>query len=142
VNGRPLRRPFALTVTVATLFVGALPVPLAAQGAALPLGITEEMVRTGEQLFKAEGNCSACHGEDATGARGVGADLTDDDWWHSDGSYEAIVRTITSGVSSENARNAYGAMMPPRGGSWLTDEQVRAVAAYVWGLRRGRTGTR
>jgi hypothetical protein len=69
------------------------------------------MVQSGEQLFKIEGNCSACHGEDATGTRGVGADLTGDDWWHSDGSYEAIVCTITSGVSSENARNAYGAMM-------------------------------
>jgi mono/diheme cytochrome c family protein len=80
VNGRPTRwRPFALTVTVATLFVGAFPVALAAQGAALPLGVTEEMVQSGEQLFKIEGNCSACHGEDATGTRGVGADLTDDD---------------------------------------------------------------
>ena len=94
------------------------------------------MVQAGEQLFKTDGNCWACHGEDATGARGVGANLTDDEWWHSDGSYEAIVRTIGTGVSSDKARNAFSAMMPARGGSRLTDEQLREVAAYVWSLRR------
>jgi len=93
------------------------------------------MVLAGERLFKTDGNCWACHGEDATGARGVGANLTDDEWWHSDGSYEAIVRTIGTGVPSDKVRNAYGAMMPPRGGSQLSDEQLRAVAAYVWSLR-------
>jgi mono/diheme cytochrome c family protein len=80
------------------------------------------MVRNGEQLFKTAGNCWACHGEDATGARGVGADLTDDEWWHSDGSYEAIVRAIRDGVPADQVRNAYGAVMPPLGGSRLTHE--------------------
>jgi cbb3-type cytochrome c oxidase subunit III len=98
------------------------------------------MVHDGEQLFKTEGNCWACHGEDATGARGVGANLTDDEWWHGDGSYEAIFHTIRNGVPSDRARNAYGAMMPPGGGSLLGDEQLRAVAAYVWSRRRESTG--
>jgi mono/diheme cytochrome c family protein len=136
VNGRAARlRPFTLGAVVVTLFA-TLPVSLTGQSAALPRGVTEQMVQDGEQLFKTAGNCWACHGEDATGARGVGANLTDDEWWHSDGSYEAIVRTIGTGVPTDSVRNPYGAMMPPRGGSRLTDDQLRAVAAYVWSLRR------
>ena len=139
MNGRAARwRPFTLGAAVVTLF-GTLPVSLTGQ-AALPRGVTEKMVQSGELLFKTAGNCWACHGEDAAGARGVGANLTDDEWWHSDGSYEAIVRTIGSGVPSDSVRNAYGAMMPPRGGSQITDEQLRAVAAYVWSLRRKSKG--
>lgn len=109
--------------------------PARAQTDSLPAGVTTEMVEAGEAIFAGDGNCWACHGQDATGARGVGPDLTDDAWWHSDGSYEAIVRQILTGVSRDRARNAFGAEMPPRGGSRITDEQVRAVAAYVWSLR-------
>jgi mono/diheme cytochrome c family protein len=123
---------------VATLAVAALvaaPQALFAQDNGLPPGVTEARVLEGEELFKGSATCWACHGEDAAGARGVGANLTDDEWWHSDGSYEAIVRTILSGVPGDKARNAFGAAMPPKGGTDLTDEQVRAVAAYVWSLR-------
>jgi mono/diheme cytochrome c family protein len=109
--------------------------PLGAQQVDLPEGVTSELIFEGKTLFLDQGLCFICHGTDATGARGVGADLTDEEWWHSDGSYEAIVNQILTGVSSEEARNPMGAMMPPRGGSEITDEQVRAVAAYVWSLR-------
>jgi cbb3-type cytochrome c oxidase subunit III len=112
--------------------------PATGQSASLPEGVTELMVEQGEVVFKGEGNCWACHGADATGSRGVGPNLTDDDWWHSDGTYEAIVNQILSGVSSDQARNAFSAMMPPRGGSGINEEQVRAVAAYVWSLRQSR----
>jgi len=110
-----------------------LPGAVAGQ-APLPEGVTEEMIARGEEIFLGEGACHICHGQDATGARGVGADLTDEEWFHSDGSYEAIVEQILRGVTSEEARNDFGAMMPPKGGSSITDEQVRAVAAYVWSL--------
>ena len=123
---------------VATLAMAALvtaPQPLFAQDTGLPPGVTDVMVAQGERLFKSSATCWACHGEDAAGARGVGANLTDNEWWHSDGSYEAIVRTILSGVPGDEARNTFGAAMPPKGGADLTDEQVRAVAAYVWSLR-------
>ena len=30
-----------------------------------------------------------------------------------------------------------GAIMPPKGGSAITDDQVKAVAAYVWTLSHG-----
>jgi mono/diheme cytochrome c family protein len=109
--------------------------PLNAQQRHLPDGVTSELITEGKAIFLDQGLCFICHGIDATGSRGVGADLTDEEWWHSDGSFEAIVKQILSGVSSEDARNEMGAMMPPKGGSQITDEQVRAVAAYVWSLR-------
>ena len=111
------------------IFAGVFPPSLMVQTAALPQGVTEEMVRAGEQLFKSDGNCSVCHGEDATGARGVGANLTDDEWWHSDGSYEAILRTIGTGVPSDKVRNAFRAMMPPRGGIAHGNEQDNQAAS-------------
>jgi hypothetical protein len=48
---------------------------------------------------------------------------------HSDGSYEGISQSIEAGVSAD--KSTIGVAMPPKGGS---DEQLRAVAAYVWSL--------
>ena len=117
--------------------VVAFSTPLRAQELELPKGVTPELIVQGKGIFLDQGLCYICHGVDATGARGVGADLTDDEWWHNDGSYEAIVNQILTGVTTEQARNPLGAMMPPRGGSAITEEQVRAVAAYVWSLSNG-----
>jgi mono/diheme cytochrome c family protein len=38
-------------------------------------------------------------------------------------------------VPVTQVRNELGAMMPPKGGSQITEAQVHAVAAYVWSLR-------
>jgi cbb3-type cytochrome c oxidase subunit III len=100
---------------------------VAAQG--LPEGVTEQMITEGETIFKGAGICFTCHGQDAKGVPGLGADLTDKEWTHADGTYEDIVATIMKG-----ATNAAGASMPPKGGPPLTDDQVNAVAAYVWSL--------
>ncbi len=108
----------------------------AGQVDSLPPNVTPSTIERGRQLFEGSGNCWACHGEDAKGARGVGPNLTDDEWWHIDGSYEAIVRRIISGVPADSARNVFGAAMPPRGGSSLSSEDIQAVAAYVWSLSR------
>ena len=98
-----------------------------AQG--LPEGVTEQMVTEGETIFRGAGICFTCHGQDAKGVPGLGADLSDKEWTHSDGTYEDIVATIMKG-----ATNAAGAVMPPKGGPPLTDDQVKAVGAYVWSL--------
>ncbi|MEX0842789.1 MAG: cytochrome c, partial [Gemmatimonadota bacterium] len=76
-----------------------------------------------------------CHGPEGRGARGVGANLRDRVWWHSDGSYPALVRRIAEGVPRSEARNIFSAAMPPRGGSDISDADLRAVAAYVWSFR-------
>jgi len=117
-------------------FLFLLPAPLAAQSAPaavpLPAGVTAEMLVKGKELFQGAGLCMACHGVDGKGS--VGPDLTDTTWLHHKGSYEEIVAQVIKGVPEEESKT--GTPMPPRGGSALSDEQVRAVAAYVWSLSR------
>jgi len=43
-----------------------------------------------------------------------------------------IVATVTSGVPADKAKK--GVPKPPKGGSSITDEEVKAVAAYVYSL--------
>lgn len=90
------------------------------------------MIREGGKIFRGIGLCSACHGTHAKG--GVAPDLTDDTWDVGDGSFESILGEIMDGISVEQSKA--GLPMPARGGAPLTDEQVRAVAAYVWSLAR------
>ncbi len=117
------------------LLVG-LPVTASAQsGDSLPPGVTPAMIAQGKTLFGGPGICTACHGADAKGVKGLGPDLTDPEWLHADGSYAAIVALIQKGVPANASKS--GVLMPPRGGGQLTDEQVKAVAAYVWSLSHG-----
>ncbi len=98
----------------------------------LPPGVTAAMLTEGAALFTGPGTCFACHGQDAKGVPNLGADLTDDEWTHATGgTYEKIIETIMKG-----AQGSSGAVMPPKGGSSISDEQVKAVAAYVWSLSR------
>lgn len=97
--------------------------------------ITGEMVALGNEIFhgrQANAICYTCHGMDATGGPGgLGPNLTDGEWLHNDASYGAIINTIRTGVPQPvNAP----APMPPYGGATLSDEQLRAVAAYVYSL--------
>ena len=96
----------------------------------LPAGVTPAMVTQGASIFKGPGMCSVCHGIDGKG--GVGPNLTDTTWIHSKGSYEEIVQQITTGVSTKESKS--GIPMPPKGGSGISETQVKAVAAYVWTL--------
>lgn len=113
------------------LLSAALPSHAVAQAKpALPEGVTPEMVAKGKKLFGGAGLCLACHGPDGKGT--IGPSLTDREWLHIDGSYEQIVQQILVGVDASASMT--GAIMPPRGGSSLSDADIRAVAAYVWTL--------
>jgi len=101
--------------------------PAAAQ---TPAAVTPAAIAQGDSIFHSTGNCYACHGANAQGA--VGPNLTDAEWIHSDGSYDAIVKQITTGVPKEESKS--GIAMPPKGGSTITDDEVKAVAAYVYSL--------
>ena len=101
-------------------------------GSSLPEGVTPAMVSTGETLYKSIGLCFACHGPDGRGVPGAGVDLTDDEWLHDDPSFEALVQRILDGVGPESTKT--GVIMLPKGGSQVTDEQIRAIASYVWSL--------
>ena len=110
------------------------PAPMPEPGVAveLPPGVTEEMVAQGQQLFTGQGNCYTCHGMDARGTQ-LGPDLTDDRWILIDGSFESIENNIRTGVPQPRE---HPAPMPPMGGAQLGDDQIRALAAYVYSISR------
>jgi mono/diheme cytochrome c family protein len=94
---------------------------------------TPQQIALGDSIFHGQvggGTCTACHGQDAKGTA-VAPDLTDSQWINGDGSYQFIVNTVTTGVPKPKQ---HPAPMPPKGGAPLTDEQVKAVAAYVYSL--------
>jgi mono/diheme cytochrome c family protein len=101
-----------------------------------PAAVTPALIAQGDSIFHSKGNCYACHGANAQGA--VGPNLTDAEWIHSDGSYDAIVKQVTTGVPQNESKS--GIMMPPKGGSSITGDEVKAVAAYVYSLSH-KTGS-
>ena len=101
-----------------------------------PAGVTPVAISQGDSIFHGKGNCYACHGSNAEGT--IGPNLTDAEWIHSDGSYDAIVKQVTTGVPKEASKS--GIVMPPRGGSTITDDEVKAVAAYVYSLSHKKPG--
>jgi mono/diheme cytochrome c family protein len=97
---------------------------------AAPAGVTAELIAQGDKIFHGPGNCYACHGTNAQGA--VGPNLTDAEWLHSKGTFEEIVAQVTHGVPKEESKS--GIPMPPKGGGAISDDDVKAVAAYVYSL--------
>jgi len=108
------------------------PTTPAAVPANLPPGVTAEDVAAGQQLFATV--CAACHGPDAKGTQ-LAPNLTDSEWIDIDGTYDAIVHNIKTGVPQPKQ---FPAPMPPMGGGNFTDEQVRQLGAYVWSLGGGK----
>ncbi len=102
---------------------------------ALPPGVTAQQIALGRAIYSGDakgGTCVGCHGSDGRGSMAGGA-LTGPTWLWSDGSVDGLARTITVGVSQ--SKKASGAM-PAMGGVALSPGEVRAVAGYVWTLRR------
>jgi len=103
-------------------------VPASAQG--VPEGATQAMVDKGNEIYHKGGLCYACHGQDGKGL--VGPNLTDDVWIHSKGTYSELISQIAKGVTKEESKT--GLPMPAKGGSSISDDDVKAVAAYVWSI--------
>jgi len=100
----------------------------------LPEGVTPAMVEEGKGIYNGAGICMSCHSATGEGIPNLGANLTDDEWLHIDGSYESIVENILEGVTAQESSS--GVPMPAKGGTAITDDQVAAVAAYVWTLSK------
>jgi glucose/arabinose dehydrogenase/mono/diheme cytochrome c family protein len=98
----------------------------------VPTGSSRQMVQLGDQVFHGAGGaaCTGCHGADASGTP-LGPSLITKQWLWSDGSYAGITRTVRNGVPQPKQ---FRQPMPPMGGAQLNEEQVQAVAAYVWAL--------
>ena len=115
--------------------------PHAGMTASLPVpkGATRAMLDLGDRIFHGEvasGTCAGCHGADGKGTP-LAPDLTAGKWMWSDGSLSGITATIRHGVPKPKE---YRSPMPAMGGAQLDEQQLEAVAAYVWGL--GHAGSR
>jgi mono/diheme cytochrome c family protein len=104
----------------------------------LPLapGATAATVALGARVFRGEvsdAGCTGCHGTDG-GGTSLGPTLGPHRWLWSDGGYAGGIRqTIAEGVPRPRK---FRSPMPAMGGAELKDDEVAAVAAYVWSLSR------
>lgn len=98
----------------------------------LPGSMTAATVEEGHTIFHGGGLCSTCHGENGAGTP-LAPSLSDAEWLNIDGSLDAITQLISLGVPEPKQ---HVVPMAPRGGSQITDDELRAVAAYVWSLCR------
>jgi mono/diheme cytochrome c family protein len=96
-----------------------------------PPGVTDSAVAWGKALFHGSANCSACHGVEGSGTT-VGPPLTGALWLHGPGTYEWLADQIRRGIPAHGSMS--GLAMPMRGWSMMNDDDVRAVAAYVWSI--------
>jgi glucose/arabinose dehydrogenase/mono/diheme cytochrome c family protein len=101
--------------------------------AALPQGVTPEMIALGNRIYHGQvggATCTGCHGANGTGTP-LGPDLSGKKWLWSDGSIAGILKSITEGVPQPKQ---YRSPMPPMGGVQLTPDQLQALTAYIWSL--------
>jgi len=107
--------------------------------AKLPQGVTQEMVQEGHALFTGPAQCFSCHGSEAQGTV-LCPTLNDREWLHvPGGEYDGIVRIIQTGVMQPKS---YPTVMPPLGGMPLNNDQVRALAAYVYAISQAEPSKR
>jgi mono/diheme cytochrome c family protein len=108
----------------------------AAKLPALPRGMTLDLIREGDALFRGKGGCTTCHGPDGGGMPASGSGITaglnfvPNEW----GPIDSLIKT---GVPEPATRTPI--LMPPRGAaSNLTDDESRRIAAYVWAISQVR----
>jgi mono/diheme cytochrome c family protein len=105
-----------------------------AGGGQLPEGVTPEMVAQGQQIFSGNGNCVSCHGADGSGTT-LAPNLRDSEWINiPNGTFDEIIGVVQTGVAQPQQ---HPAPMPAMGGATLSEEQVRAVSAYVYSISHG-----
>jgi mono/diheme cytochrome c family protein len=97
--------------------------------ARLPEGVTLDQVREGQRNFTV---CVVCHGPDGRGTQ-LGPSLRDGQWIHIDGEPAQIEQIIRTGVAEPEQ---HPVPMPVMGGGDFTEEQLRALALYVYALAR------
>lgn len=91
------------------------------------------LVTQGQEIFTSTGICFTCHGQNAEGVTGLGPNLTDNQWLNIEEpvTVDKIMNLVRTGVPNPVESPA---PMPPMGGAQLTDDQIRAVATYVYSL--------
>jgi disulfide bond formation protein DsbB len=90
-------------------------------------------VAAGEKVYR--GSCAACHAPDAAGRPAVGTRLRGNPFIQRS-SEEELVAFLRAGRAAGDPANTTGVEMPPRGGNAaLTEQDLRAVVAYLRTLR-------
>jgi mono/diheme cytochrome c family protein len=125
-----------ITFVAVAILASAMPAygQTASSGAGSP---SAAMIARGDSVFHGSGNCYACHGSKGEGL--VGPSLIDAEWIHSKGTTDEIAAQVLKGIPKEQAKS--GIPMPPKGGSTISDDDVKAVAAYVHSLSQKKPGT-
>jgi mono/diheme cytochrome c family protein len=144
-----LIRPTLLVAVVASVAAchssgaGTAPAPArATTQAATPAGpamsatASAATIQLGDSLFN-NGGCKNCHGVGGKGAQN-GPALAAGKWTHISGSFDDVVKIITTGVPAAEIKDpSHRFRMRARGGPMnLTDDQIRAIAAYVLSLSK------
>lgn len=81
-------------------------------------------------------SCSACHGPDATGVKGLGKDMTTSEFVKTR-SDEQLLEYTLKGRTPDDPLNTTGVAMPPKGGNpALTDQQIMDIIAYIRTLQK------
>ena len=99
--------------------------------------VTDSTLAVGQALFRGTANCAGCHGAEGHGSES-GPDLTDRAWLHGDGSFGMISKLVLHGVTRYESTE--GTPMPMRGWAPINDDEVSAVAVYVWSIGRKARG--
>ena len=105
-------------------------------GLPVPPGATNDQVALGKKIFHDEvagATCAGCQGAGGIGTP-VGADLTLGTWLWGDGSLQRITNITESGLPQPKQ---HAGTMPSLGGIASSDNDVVAVAAYVWAIAQG-----
>ena len=97
--------------------------------AVLPPNVSPEMLEHGRELYA---TCSVCHGEDGVGTQ-LGPPFQGGSWIHINGEIHEIEQVIRSGVPNPAA---YPVPMPVMGGGSFDDQEIQALATYVYVLSR------
>ena len=128
-----IRNDLGTILMLAGAWLAAAPARLPAQ-ATPGTDSTAALTARGRTLFEGKGLCFSCHGKDGEGALGPGTRLAGRRLVHVKPVLDEIVSLIKAGVDSAHSSN--GQVMPPRGGSRLSDSDVVAVAQYVLELQK------
>lgn len=81
-------------------------------------------------------SCSACHGPDATGVKGLGKDMTTSEFVKTRTDEQLLEYTL-KGRTPDDPLNTTGVAMPPKGGNpALTDQQIMDIIAHIRTLQK------
>jgi mono/diheme cytochrome c family protein len=115
--------------------------PGAAPAPKMPAGVTAKLIAQGDSIMKTPNvPCMRCHGQGLVGAQNAPS-LVAGPWMQSGGTFPELTAIVTNGVPRDKIKDpAHRFQMNARGGPMnLTDDQARAVAAYIWSISRSKT---